>query len=343
MRARTVTTLARPAPHAAPAPPPALEARYVDEARTHHVLARPVAEGDGLAFEVVELPGGPHAPEDAVRTLARMTDAWEARFHLADLEARLAQLGRYWRRARGEAGWVPLRAGPGAPRIDLRAAELPSEDARVAFHHFHRHRERAHLLLTLPRPTPLGPRYLVADLGFETPRASHGALRILHERAPAGPLRSLLAREHVELARSGFEAVRKAREFALAYGSGWRAMLEQAIASALDRIARRDEAPAPDADEPRAPDADVHRALLDPRLAALHRRFLTDADECALRSGNAADVRRLIARRRERARHDEQHLLTLLEASLLARACVRAGARIDPAAARPLRRLEHFL
>lgn len=337
----------RAAPPRAPGARPAgVDALYVDEARTHQVQARLAQEDGAMAFVVMESPYDAFTQDDLLYTRLPIQSPWEATFHRADLEGRLAQMGKYWRYTPEQRGWLPLRLHPGVPRIDLRPVEWQEGDAQLAFHHFHRTGERARLLLTLTKRLGVGARYLVADLEMDFPRARDGVLRILHERIPAGPLRSLLAREHVDLARKGYDKLSDPREFALVYGPDWREMMRNALDVALDRVRENEVG---DGSLPRATGEDegavhdYHRLLLDPRLAAVHRRFLPKEEEDLLLSTTHVHVQRWIASRRKTARHDDQHLLSLLEASLLARLCIRDGRPLDAVVAKQLRRLAFYM
>jgi hypothetical protein len=84
--------------------------------------------------------------------------------------------------------------------------------------------------------------------------------------------------------------------------------------------------------------------LDDPRLLALHSRYLTGDTERTILAGGPPAIKRHIAARRVETPHHDQHLLTLLEASLLARERMGSGrlTRWDPEV-RALTRLAYYL
>lgn len=347
----SVTAPARPfaADGGALASVPPLDVTYVDEARTHHVHARLVEDLDTgrLQFLVMESSYEGFSNEDLLFTRVPLHDAWEARFHQADLEGRLAQIGKYWRHDRAtNAGWLALRRNPGVPRVDLRPVPWDERERGLGFHHFHRPGEQERLLVTVPRPLPVGMRFTVAHLEFNFPEARTGELRLLHDHLPIAPLRSLLTREHVELSRRGYDKLIDPREFSMKYGPDWRKMMHDAFAVVVERVADNQlgKAAAP---EELVRDAglasDFQRLLADPRLAAIHRKFLAAKDEEILLGTNEVMVRRWVGSKRSRTRHEEQHLLSLVEASLLARMAIHHGSALDDSIARQLRRLAFYL
>lgn len=333
------------------AAPSLIDVTYVDEARTHRIQARVVRGSDGgFTFLVLESPCAAFQGEDVLRTEIPIRDAWEARFHQADLEGRLAQMGRYWRYDRERKGWLALRPHPGVPRIDLRAVDWPEAGGGVAFHHFHHGGGKEHekLLVAVPRAFPsVGQRFLLADIEFDFPRAKAGELHILHQRLPPAPLKSLLTREHVEMARRGFEKLIDPREFAFLYGPEWKQMMREAFHEAMERIHEGREGPGVVKGPAERDDdglvSDYQRILVDPRLAAVHRKYLTKDEEEELLATNEVALKRWIASRRRSTRHEEQHLISLLEASLLARLGLRHGSHVDPQVAKQLRRLAFYL
>ena len=328
---------------------PPLDVTYVDEARTHHVHARLAKDPDTgrLLFLVMESSYEGFSNDDLLFTRVPLHDAWEARYHQADLEGRLAQIGKYWRHDRAtSAGWLALRRNAGVPRVDLRPVPWDERERGLGFHHFHRPGEQERLLVTLPRPLPVGMRFTVADLTFDFPNARTGELKLLHDHLPMAPLRSLLTREHVELARQGYDKLVDPREFSMKYGPDWRKMMHDAFAVVVERIADNQlgKGHAPEACVPDAGfAADFQRLLADPRLATIHRKFLAAADEEILLATNPVMVRRWVASKRARTRHEEQHLLSLVEASLLARLAIHHGSALDDQIARQLRRLAFYL
>lgn len=331
------------------AAPLRLDLTYLDEPRTHEVRARVVATATGgFEFVVVETTPGAPSLEDAAVTRIAIQDAWEARFHQADLEGRLGQMGRYWRLDPERGGWTLVLRHPGVPRVDLRALEWGTADGRAAFHTFHHGgHEKDQLLVALPRRHPIGVRYLLADLAFDFPRAETGDLRILHERLAPGPLKSLLTREHLDLARRGFGKLVSPADFALLYGEGWQERVREAFEATLTRLHEgRLGVGTPSADAPVHDPVltDYQRILLDPRLGAIHQRFLAPGEEAELLAQTTeVAIHRFIAAKRRATPHDAQHLLSILEASLLARHGLKRGSAVDPEVARQLRRLAFYL
>lgn len=326
------------------APPVRIDVTYVDEARSHQLSARTVSGSDGWEFVVVE--GAPGAKgDDLLVTRLPIRDGWEARFHQADLEGRLAQMGRYWRHEPSR-GWAMLRRHPGVPRVDLRAMTFDEPEGRVAFHQFHHGgRDPDQLLVSVPRHVENGLRFLLADLSWDFPKARAGHLRILHERLTPGPLASLLTREHMDLARRGYDKLVTPQAFGFLYGPDWRAQVREAFREVMSRIRERRVGDGERPDAPERDDAltDYHRLLLDPRLAAVHRRFLPRDEEARLLMGQEVDIHRWVAAKRRTTDHASQHLLSLLEASLLARLGLKHGTHVDANVARQLRRLAYYL
>lgn len=334
-------------PSAVPAPraqrPQAAHWIYVDEPRTHRVEARLLPRDGAFVFIVEERVFGGGA-DDAWRTLSPVRETWEAKFHQAELEARLAGMGRYWGAQPPTPGWRPLRRNPAFPPVDLATLDFDMKGA--GFHHFHDSaKARARLLVSLPRPRP--GRFALAGLDFEQMNVEEADLSILHPSLAAPLLRSALAREHMTMAERGYEKLRTAQDFALLYGPDWRREVVRTFEGAMVRIESGPEgrpvAASQAAPEPETTFTDYHAAFQDKRLLAVHRRFLRADDEQGLLASDVPTIRRAIAAKRRSAQHAHQHLLTVLEASLLARLAFKTQTPVDPESARVLRRRAYYL
>lgn len=326
-------------------------ATYLDEARTHQVLAHVLPDGPGFRFVTREAPyAAPGAaPVAWVESVARFRDAWEAKFHVADLEGRLASIGRYWRQEQGRPGWTPVHRNPATPRVDLRCLDLGGPVPGASFHPFHHAGEgRDRLLVALPRKGAGAGSWALAALEFAYPRVEEGRLGLVHAALPAPVLRSVLAREHIAARQGGFEKLTQPAEFALAYGPTWRERLLRTFEAVVTRIAtwrppEAEDAPAQAPSPEGVADLDYASALAHPRLLDLHRRFLKPGEEQALMRAGVPAIRRAVAAKRRAAAHSDQHRLSALEASLLVRHAVASKTPVDPEAARLLRRLDLVL
>lgn len=75
---------------------------------------------------------------------------------------------------------------------------------------------------------------------------------------------------------------------------------------------------------------DVFAALQHPKLVALHARFLAPGEDARLIEVGERAIALACRRVREKTRADEQHLVSLLEASLLLRHAFAKRVRVDP-------------
>lgn len=320
---------------------------YLDEARTHQVHAHVLPDGPGFRFVTREAPCSQAAASLFIESAVRFRDAWEAKFHVADLEGRLASIGRYWRQEAGRPGWLPVHRNPATPRVDLRCLDLGGPVAGASFHPFHHAGEgRDRLLVALPRKGAGAGTWALAELEFAYPRFEEGTLGLLHGALPAPVLRSVLAREHISAAQRGYEKLTQPAEFALAYGPTWRERLLRTFEAVVTRIVTwrpKEEEPAPAPTPGPEPGLDYASALTHPRLLEVHRRFLKPGEEDALLRAGVPAIRRAVASKRRSAAHSEQHLLSALEASLLVRHAIASKTQVDPEAARLLRRLDLVL
>lgn len=90
---------------------------------------------------------------------------------------------------------------------------------------------------------------------------------------------------------------------------------------------------------------DFRGALTHPRILALHERFLVPGEDVALFAQGELALRAAMKAKRAAARREEQHLLSILEASLLIRYALRPGGdrNVDPHAADLLKRALVYL
>lgn len=320
---------------------------YVDEARTHEVHAgtRP---GSRPTF-VVKESAFQNVDADAIVTTEQAIESpWETQLFQWQLECRLALLGKYWRHDATQPGWRALVPPQGAPPVDLREVTVSPYRGRVVAHHFfHRKLGEDKLILAIPNETPRDRRHLLAEATFAYPEGADAEITLLHASLPEGPARSLIVREHLALRDKGYEKLVWQPDFMRAHGQEWMRGFTQAYADVLTRIS-----------EGRLGDPRLKRhlvidplytdyvsALTDPRLLELQAKYLTpDEQEAALRGGGPA-IRKLIASKRADVPPTEQHKLTLVEASLLARDQLRPGqrARVDPEVSALVRRFGYYL
>lgn len=338
-------------PRPSTAPPGMALARwlYVDEGRRHEVYAG-MRPGPPAAFVVKEMGYRNEDPGETYEHARPMREEWEAQLNHWELEARLAIAGTYWRYDLQSPGWMRLRPNPGVMQPDLRPAQVPVFHQRAAFHHFHQPALKRDLVVAcIPQDLPQGRRWVLArcDLGF--PDAADGQLELLHPRLPEGPVRSLLVREHLDARNRSYRKLVMPIDFRLVHGERWQQELDACYRAILTRLAEgRLGSGAAAAPRERPADSsytDYARWLADPKVAALHARYLEPGEEEALLRGGGPAIRRAVRRKRERVPADEQHLLTVLEASLLARDGLRAGqrARVDPEVAALVRRFAFYL
>lgn len=359
-RAEPIPDMALPSP-SRPAPPGPLQPgpappggalmrwHYVDERHTHEAHAG-FRQSPRLELVVREMAVGNVDPADVVETVHPIAAAWEAQLHHLELEARLAMLGAYWRfDTQGAAGWTRLRSLGAA--ADLRPVQEPLLSGELrAFHFHHRATHEDAVVLEMPQRGADGaPRAMLARLDFRWPHAEEGAITILGTHLPAVLARSLLAREHLAHQTRGYEKLAFAQDFLRAHDHAWKRDTLQAYQAMLRRISEgRLARPKPDAPPPAPVEStytDYARSLGDPRVVALHARFLAPGEEAQLMREGAPAIRRAMAQKHAQASPDDQILLRLLEASLLARWGLRQGQRasVDPEVAATVRRFAYYL
>jgi hypothetical protein len=343
--------------------------RYVDEGRTHDVQAWVEKEDLHLRYVVHEAQLGNEDPHDAHTDKHPIGSPWEATVHQADLEARLALLGKYVAHDSARPGWAPLRPTLAGKSLDLEPLRIPERPPAIEFHHYQRlDALRAVTLLGVAQDMPAGKRHLLARLDYRFPEVEGGNLRVIHPRLPAPLYRSLLAQQHLELHALNF---RKTGEGIRADPQGWaalRATLDAILSRLLegaskDPYKRRPEMDATQRallaaagaskgprtyeveDENAGPssvvkgpkpkamidelDPGIMDALQNPKLLALHARWLAPGEGESLQRDGELAIRAAVNKLRPTVAPHEQHLLSLLEASLLVRAALTNRVRID--------------
>ncbi|HUR68150.1 MAG TPA: hypothetical protein VM370_02810 [Candidatus Thermoplasmatota archaeon] len=313
--------------------------RYLECAHAHEVLAEwRAAEGVLLLRETA-----PGAPDARLESALRIAAPWEARVALWQLEARLAALGAYWRqRSSDGAGWRALLRPAGAPEPDMRRNMVIDATLAPLVHHFHDELGRGdHLLAALRSP---GERFVVIRAQIDVPGLDVGRIDVLHPRLPERMAKSVVMREQLALMEQGLAKVTTRSDYLRAFGDGGDHRAQRVMDAVRARVREGDLARPERSHEAKEEYAEFLILINDPRLRALHKRFLTAKEESELLTQGAAAIAKAIAYKRAFVDHTAQHLLTLLEASLLARERLRTGklAREDPEV-RNLTHLAYYL
>ena len=304
---------------------------YLDAALQHEVHAtfRPDASGAAGSFVILEGAWGERDPARLVIQRTSYGEAWEAQLLHWELEGRLALMGHYVR-SEGGGPWHRLSPRPGTPRFEPRPVDARLAPGAVEAHHFHqRGGAESIVLLALPRRADQRDHYAVAEVHLEDLCGELARIDIIHEDLGAISVRSLVGRLQYGLRERAFDKLIVASDFELAYGHAWRDDLRECYRLTQTRVRNHqlDLSPAP------APPPDAGGAMLrsdylrwinNPKLRALHTRYLRPEEEQTLLNADPLAITRAIRRRRQGASHAEQHLLSLLEASLTARVMMRS-------------------
>ena len=332
-----VSVAARPRDASAPRPQAAWW-RYVERGRSHEVRVDWCERASRL--RVVEF--APAAP-DARIVQESQARPWEARVALWVLEARLAHLGEYWRQRSDAKGWSPVLRPAGAPSADARENEVVRPAGAAFVHHYHDERAGVGDLLAALRAEQAS-RFLVVRAALDVTNLDAGRVHVLHRDLPAPLARSAIASEQLALTQVGLGKLVTRDDYRRAFGDGG----DRRAARLVDEVVRRvrtghmgGAALIPEAADEYG---EFLAALQDPRLLALHRRFLRGDEEDEILSRGAVEIRKAVRAKRGEVDHREQHLLTILEASLLAREKMRSGSleRSGPEV-RALARLAYYL
>lgn len=310
--------------------------RYLERGRGHEVRVEYAARD--AAMRVVE-----HAAGGRVEQRLHVAQPWEARVALWLLEGRLALMGEYWRERPGAPGWARVRRPVGAPRPDPRANEVVHPATAPQFHHYHDARGGGDRLLAALREAD-GARCTVVRALLDVANLHVGRIEVLHVTLPDVLARSVVLREEMSLAQSGLGKLATRDDYARAFGPGSEGRASRLVEEVVARVrdGDLDRAPAP------PEESDVYAEFLvrlhDARLLALHRRFLQAGEEDELLAAGPVAIRKAVQHKRGEVDHREQHLLTILEASLLAREKMAGGrlTRGDPEV-RALTRLAYYL
>lgn len=319
---------APPATPSITAPPQGLTSArwlFVDDKRTHEVFAGVRAS----AFVVKESAFGNAVADEILSYEVEMGDPWEGAMRLLELENRLALIGSYWKHDAQAPGWVKLKA-PAFTSIDLRPI---SHHGRVHFHHYAKKGSPRVTLAVIPRP---GPRYLLARAEYEYPLVEEGSLALVHAHLTPAPAISLLAREQLALFGRGYtKIVVPEPDMQDVHDVFLRRLSEGRLGGPKERAA----APVDDLY------TDYSANLNDPRLIAIHARFLTAEEEAQALAGGPLAIKRLVqAKRLEFKQPNEGMLLSMVEASLLARDGLSASRpHVDPEVAALVRRFSYYL
>lgn len=261
---------------------------------------------------------------------------------------------------------APLAAG--RPALDLEAMRIPGGQANIEFHHYQRmDGARAVTLLGVAQELAAGKRYLLGRLDYRFPDVDGGNLRVVHPRLPQPVYRSLLAQQHLELHELEFrksgEGIRADSQSWAALRACLDAILSRLLQGNLGDRARPAQLPTELQVALRASagaskaarqfgvedeglgsasavaarpmgkfdemDPDILSALGNPKLLALHARWLQPGEDIALQKSGELAIRERIVKLRASVPAEEQHIVSLLEASLLVRAALSHRVRVD--------------
>lgn len=312
--------------------------RYLERGRTHEVLAE-WREAEGI-MRLRET--SPSAPDARFEEAIRVAKPWEARVALWTIECRLSILGKYWQQRSTDSGWRQLGTPMGAPTPDLRRNSVIDPANAPLVHHYHDPRGGGDLLLAALRGEPS--RYAIVRAKLDVPSLDVGRIDVLHPRLADPVMKSIVMREQLSLTQTGLPKLVTRDDYVRAFGGGG----ERRAARLVDEVLERVRTNQLDRPALRPEDSDVYAEFLvtlhDPKLRALHKRFLLPGEEPRLLAGGPIAIRKAISEKRAQVEHTAQHLLTILEASLLARERLQGGklARGDPEV-RALTRLAYYL
>jgi hypothetical protein len=312
--------------------------RFLERARTHEVLVE-WREAEGVLRLRETCPG---APDSRLDEALRIAKPWEARVALWQIECRLNALGSYWQQKSTDAAWHRLLAPPGASMPDARRNMVIDVPHAPLVHHYHDERGGGDNLIAALRGQ--ASRFLVLRAQLDVPSLEIGRIDVLHANLAQPMTRSLVMREQMVLAQAGQAKLVSRDDYVRSFGHGGEVRAARLIDEVVGRVRdQKFERPAA-----RLEDRDIYAEFLltvnDPRLHALHHRFLAPGEEAALLAAGPVAIRKAVATKRAAADHNARHLLTILEASLLARERMLVGklVRSDPEV-RALTRLAYYL
>lgn len=335
-----MAALARPTPvPARAAAPPRAWWHYVETGRGHEVLAEWRAADQTLRVR----ESAPGAPDGVHEERARLAEPWEVRVALWTLESRLAMLGAYWRESSNVPGWRRIAMPAGASAPDARPNDVLRHARVGAIHHYHdAHGSGDTLVATMEAKE--ASRFVLVRAALDVAALELRRVDVVHPRLPASVAASLLLRDQLALAQSGLPKLVSRDDYRRAFGPGG----DERVARLVDEMAERVRPGGPERIVVAGRDEQVFAEFLvrlsDPRLLALHRRFLEPAEERELVADGPIAIRRAVAAKRDEVDHRERHLLTILEASLLAHAKMQGGeVRGSDPEVRALTRLAFYL
>jgi hypothetical protein len=278
-------------------------------------------EPEGLLRVREACPAAPDAIyEEGIHAAAQ----WEARVALWTLEARLASLGAYWRESSTARGWRALAMPLGAAAPDARPNDVLRLADAALLHHYHDARGAGDTVLAA-LPAQEDARFMVVRAAIDIVALDVSRVDVLHARLPAPIMRSLVARDQLALAQCGLPKLVSRDDYRRAFGDGGDKRVARLVGDLVEQV-RPGHRTRPVV---RAPDDDVYAEFLvrlsDPRLLALHHRFLDPSEEEWLMREGPITIRRAVSQKRAEVEHSQRHLLTILEASLLARERMQTG------------------
>jgi len=339
---RTTTTSAAPPPRF-----PHERWYYIDAARRHEVRAGFEAAGeDGAAYFVVHETALDEDGQPHLMHRQRYDSAWEGTLLHWELEAALAVSARYLRHEHGKAGWIPVRTPSGTPMPDLRPVVAALSTGGATFHHFHHAEAGEVVLVVVARDTPEGRRFAIARGRYLTREPERLAVQLEHANLPATLARAFLVREHLRLRHADYHKLTMPNEFRRVFAHGFEAELLTTYRNLLMKLAHPDEVATPVSPRERPVDSlytDYAAMLADPRVTSLYARFLRPGEDKQLVEQGEAFIQQALRRLHAAAAADEQPLLVVLEAALLARSHLRHGEPVDPDTAGKVRRFTNFV
>lgn len=355
---------------------------YVDDRRTHEVRVQ-LKPGSAIDLVFREAALGAKDEKEAWTRTVQLGEPWERQMQLLALERRLTLLGNYYRAEAGKPGWAPVRQAGPVRALDLRPTKGRGEAIEFHVYR-EPEKDRTRTLVGMPRDTPAGPRYLLGRFDQVGKIDEAPLIQIVHSNLPVAVYRSMLAAEvlaafddrmsRTETAQHDegwwtdvmklVDGLVSAVKLGTAKQGEWRPVWkrETRLSAAQQRAADMGgtrayevededtgggasavEAKKPSINIEEVPD-DVFAILRDPRLIGLRGRFLGPGEPEALMGSGERELRQAMAKKRSKARPDEWHLLSLIEASLLVqRALAVRGARIEPETLHVLRHAPAYL
>lgn len=312
----------------------AVAVNYYDEMRTHEVAARLDRRGNGLFLRIDERPFESASEDETLTREHALATPMAAQFAIHELEERLAATGAQYYRLDPQTRRVDALPAALSGVVDLRyhEVEVPGDDARpfvpLRVHHFHRRDGVTRLDMSLPRLDVADERYVLATVEFAFPDPNESTLKIVHPRLAPGTLRHQWVDTHIDLPKSGFRKLVTDTDYSRTFGDGWERMWRNAVQGSFYRLLEESEKALAVAEEPAlAFQGDLITALerafeskLVDRVRATH---LAPGEDDRLIAAGEIEIRRWVQNKRRAATPDEQHHLSLVEATLLVQYAVQ--------------------